>query len=386
MTVLNKTSTNKPPNNHLEFIATLRGLAALYVMSYHLALIPKPSLEVPVWMNKIILTGGTGVTLFFVVSAFTLTRSLRIRNQEVQSTLGFYTRRYFRIVPLFYVWILASWLRDKLLFGVTQSSGTVLLSIFFVFNLIPGLHQGFVWAGWTIGVEMLFYLMFPLIFYYIDDIWKAIAFFFATLILYNIFSYLVTSYSQLDKAVLASFLQFSILRKLPIFALGVFVYFIYERFIQNKHLPAGLGVGLVLISIFSYSALLDNRLQLFFDHQYWGAIIYGTFLLGLAISPASIIVNRLTRFYGDISYSFYLNHPTLIFLMIPVYRGIYSLEIPRTFQYGACFLITLILLTALSYATYQLIEKPGIRLGRKLIKNLQNKKSQSPTESDNRPC
>ena len=53
-------------------IDTLRGLAALYVFLYHLALIPEPDLGIPYWAKRIVLSGGTGVTLFFVVSAFTL--------------------------------------------------------------------------------------------------------------------------------------------------------------------------------------------------------------------------------------------------------------------------------------------------------------------------
>jgi peptidoglycan/LPS O-acetylase OafA/YrhL len=363
-------SGSNSPQKRLGFVEALRGLAALYVLTYHLALIPNPHLEVPLWASKFILTGGTGVTLFFIVSAFTLTMSMRLRSHELHPTIGFYTRRVFRIVPLFYVWIIVSWLRDRFWFGVTQPAGTVLLSMFFGFNLVPGKNEGFVWAGWTLGIEMLFYLAFPLIYRYVDDMWKALGFFFATLTLSSIFSFLVTSYLHTDAAVVSSFLQFSIFHQLPIFAFGIFVYYLYERLIMNQSVPISWGVGLVSLSLFGYSALLDGHLAPIFDGLYWQAIIYGLLVLGLSIIPTRILVNRLTYFYGEISYSLYLNHPTLVFALIPIYRYIYRLSIPLSIMYGTCLLLTLTLLTILSYATYRIVEKPGMRLGSNLVKKM----------------
>jgi hypothetical protein len=42
----------------------------------------------------------------------------------------------------------------------------------------------------------------------------------------------------------ASFLQFSFLRQLPIFALGMVAFFLYDRFIQGKFRPRSWVVGL----------------------------------------------------------------------------------------------------------------------------------------------
>jgi peptidoglycan/LPS O-acetylase OafA/YrhL len=293
---------------------------------------------------------------------------MRLRSRELHPIFGFYCRRFFRIVPLFYAWMIISWLRDRFWFGVTQSFGTVMLSLFFGYNLVPGRHEGFVWAGWTLGVEMLFYLVFPLIYRYVNDIWKAAGFFFATLTLSSIFSYLTTSYLHVDETVLSSFKYSSIFNHLPTFALGMVVYYFFERFIQNQSLPVSWGLGLIFTSLFGYSALQDGRLEFFLDHVAWLAIIYATALLGLSIFPLGIFINRLTKFYGQISYSLYLNHPTLVFALIPVYRFIYNLPLPLTIKYGSCFLLTVVLLTILSSLTYRLIEKPGMDLGRSVTK------------------
>lgn len=367
--------SSNPPSlkNRLAFIDALRGLAALYVLVLHTAFVPEPALALPIWAEKFISFGGTGVTLFFIVSAFTLMMSMRLREHEAHATLGFYVRRGFRIVPLYYTWILFSWLRDRAWSGVTRPLGTVLLNMFFGFNLLPGQNVGFVWAGWTIGFEMLFYLLFPLIYRYVDDIWKALGFFFATLTISSIYSYLTSSYLPLDISPDSNFLYFSFLYHFPTFAFGIFVYYVYERFIQNKILPNSIGVGLVSISIFGFSALLDGRLQMLFNNVQWRTIFYGLLFLGLAIFPLGFVVNRLTRFYGKISYSLYLNHPTIVFALIPIYREIYTLPIPVTLRYGICFLSTLALITILSFITYRVIEKPGMRLGSQIIRKLQRK-------------
>ena len=88
----------------LEAIDGLRGVAALYILVYHLALLPQPNLTVPLWASRFVLTGGTGVTLFFLMSPFCLCLSKQKRRQESQLTMNFYLRRFFRIAPLFYFW------------------------------------------------------------------------------------------------------------------------------------------------------------------------------------------------------------------------------------------------------------------------------------------
>lgn len=357
-------------HNRLAFVESLRGIAALSVLMYHLAYIPNPNLAAPIWMWKIVLVGGSGVTLFFVVSAFTLTMSMRLRSQEPQQLLGFYVRRFFRIAPLFYFWVGLTWLRDRAWFGVTQSLSTVLLSMSFLFNLFPGKESGFVWASWTLGIEMLFYLFFPLIYHYVDDIWKALGFFFSSLVISSVFSYLAKSYLHLDDSVVSSFINFSFFYHLPAFAFGIFIYYAYERYVQSRSLSISWGVLILSISLFGYSAMQDGRLGVFFEIKHWQAVIYGALVVGLSILPLRILVNRITGFYGEISYSVYLNHPSLVFALVPAYRYVYEMPIPLTIKYSLCFLLTLALLTIASYFTYHVIEKPGMRFGSWVLKKL----------------
>ena len=68
----------------LDFVDSLRGLAALYIVVYHMTLVPNPHLEVPHWAQAVVLSGGTAVTLFFVVSAFSLCHTMKAHIVDFQ--------------------------------------------------------------------------------------------------------------------------------------------------------------------------------------------------------------------------------------------------------------------------------------------------------------
>lgn len=134
------------------FINTLRGIAALWVVVFHMALVPAFRPMLPAGLADFVMAGSHGVTLFFVISAFTLSHSIRDRTGEPNSTLAFYFRRAFRIVPLFYFWLLLSVIRDAWLLGIGQPGKSIVLSILFGFNFFPSKQEGIVWASWTLGV------------------------------------------------------------------------------------------------------------------------------------------------------------------------------------------------------------------------------------------
>ncbi|HTR00040.1 MAG TPA: acyltransferase family protein, partial [Candidatus Acidoferrum sp.] len=120
----------------LAFLDSLRGLAAVYVALYHMTLLPEPHLLVPHWASAIVLNGGTAVTLFFVVSSFSLCYAM----EEVHRNDGpwmFYIRRFFRIAPLFYACIIFYIIRDHYYFQAEHSLTEISASVFFIFNFIP---------------------------------------------------------------------------------------------------------------------------------------------------------------------------------------------------------------------------------------------------------
>lgn len=367
--------------SRLGFIAALRGYAAFYVFLFHL--VYYPFLPLPEWTGNFIRAGGTGVTLFFIISAFTL--SLTMRGQEGQpgATTRFYIRRFFRIAPLFYGWLVSTWVIGMIRGDWAYSWKDVLLNVFFGFNFVPGQDEGIVWISWTIGLEVAFYVLFPFIFRFFNTLGKAIGLLLFTLLLDLGFKYLTVSVLHTP----GDFYVHSLFHFLPAFAVGMITYFIYRDYIEGKNLPRGWGYGLmaaagvayltwssqIYLPLLNETAQEELRVALKTAHIHyygilWQALAYGALALGLAIAPAKALVNRVSEFFGEISYSFYLNHPRVILAFAFVYEIFYARQWPTTLQYGLSMIVALLPLTLLSFITYRLIEAPGIRFGHRLAK------------------
>jgi peptidoglycan/LPS O-acetylase OafA/YrhL len=369
-----------PARARLEFLDALRGLAAVYVLVYHMLLLPQPNLLAPRWAEKVALNGGTGVTMFFIVSAFSLYYTMPLRLRERSPTFNFYLHRFFRIAPLFYFLIAATLVRDAWAFGVRHSLPEIGASMAFLFNLIPTRQEGFVWVSWTIGVEMLFYAVFPLLYARVKTLGASIALFFAALMLWQVVG-LLLDYSVMPEAWKQSILHWNVLRHFPIFAVGIVIYHVFVS-LPHAHAPSesatGTGNALVWAGVFGYAALLQGWLpNVFGDSYYWQGLVFACMFMGLALSPWRLVVNRATRFLGKISYSVYLVHTTVIFFLAPVYHWIYRHAPSLT----ACFLgslaLTLLLVLPLSWLTYRFVEEPGIRLGKRISRRLADRAAQA---------
>jgi peptidoglycan/LPS O-acetylase OafA/YrhL len=145
----------------------LRGVAILLVVLAHCSA-AKTSI-VPGLTSFADKYGELGVQLFFIVSGYTmmLTFGARVDSAAVGS---FYVRRVFRIVPLFWIAIVF-----YLLFTAGEGFRTwapdgigtrdVLLTFFFMHWASISAFNSVVPGGWSIAVEMQFYLLFPLLIY-----------------------------------------------------------------------------------------------------------------------------------------------------------------------------------------------------------------------------
>jgi peptidoglycan/LPS O-acetylase OafA/YrhL len=351
----------------LDFVDSLRGLAALYIIVYHMTLVPVPNLEVPHWAQAVVLSGGTAVTLFFTISAFSLCHTMKAHAGHPRAVRDFYIRRFFRIAPLFYVMLVFTVVRDGLYFGVWHNAWEWIKSVFFIFNFFPGSEQGIVWASWTIGVEMIFYLVFPLLFARFQSFSSLISLVFAILLATVVFRELVVN-ALVPDALRSQFYNFSFLRHFPVFILGMLCWLLFDHFVAHREYPPSVGAALILGSLWAYQALLNGALNVGFpDPYYWQPIIYSALLLGLAILPTRIFVNRLSLLAGKASYSIYLLHPPTIYFLIPVYRRVYGLGGPTSASFLLCFGVTLGVVLPASLVTYRWIEAPGMKLGKRLL-------------------
>lgn len=161
-------------------IDLLRGLSILLVVLHHIGLrVPLTATlllsAMPRWLlDGLNFNGSEAVIVFFVISGFLITRRSQERWQSLQSIspTGFYSLRLTRIVPLLLLLLLVLSAFDW--FGVPrftinkpgQSLGGALAAALGLYlNRYEGLH-GYLPGGWdvlwSLSIEELFYLVFPL--------------------------------------------------------------------------------------------------------------------------------------------------------------------------------------------------------------------------------
>ena len=129
---------------HFDSIQALRGLAALFVVFQHV---------------RFLNFGAFGVDIFFCISGF------MIMFTTEKSTKYFFRKRLVRILPLYYLMTLGTYLSLLLfpsMFQQTRHDFSYLVKslLFIPFDIGSGAIQPLVRIGWTINCEMLFYLLF----------------------------------------------------------------------------------------------------------------------------------------------------------------------------------------------------------------------------------
>jgi peptidoglycan/LPS O-acetylase OafA/YrhL len=348
----------------LDFVDALRGLAAVYVMITHVHYLPSPMPQVPLWASLFVDNGGTGVVLFFLVSAFSLCHSMKPRANEPDATLNFYVRRFFRIAPLFYVMVgaycfRAWWLSGHLYYKPWQ----IVASASFLLGFIPG--SNIVWAGWTIGVEVPFYVVFPLLFARLRSMSALVTAFLVSLFASIIFHEVVI---RLALSSDPNFETYGLFRNAPFLVLGMLCWLVFDRYIALVRRPASVGAALIFGGLWIDHAVLHGVMNVVFpDPYYWHGVVYCLLLWGLAILPTRVLVNRATLFCGRISYSIYLIHPLVVWTIRPIYQHCYADGVPISISFLACVAITASIVLPLAWIVYHLVEVPGMRLGKSVL-------------------
>ncbi len=148
----------------------LRGTAIGLVILFHLVLILP---GVPHVLQRVMLFGWSGVDLFFVLSGFLIGGILIDHRDANQYFKPFYTRRFFRIIPIYLLilgsyglcWAIGGDVRNTLN-GIVGPPMPWYVYLSFTNNLWQAWHNTmdvFLPVTWSLAVEEQFYLTLPLI-------------------------------------------------------------------------------------------------------------------------------------------------------------------------------------------------------------------------------
>jgi peptidoglycan/LPS O-acetylase OafA/YrhL len=158
--------------SHSKYIKSLdgiRAIAALLVLVFHFSQYAIFTSDWGKWIQKIGYLGQTGVSLFFVLSGFLITRILFDQIDQPHYWKNFLIRRALRIFPLYYLYLICEYFVVPTLFG--SDIPDISLQWYYWFYL-QDFATTFRWpaAGpkhfWSLAVEEHFYLIWPFIVLY----------------------------------------------------------------------------------------------------------------------------------------------------------------------------------------------------------------------------
>jgi peptidoglycan/LPS O-acetylase OafA/YrhL len=380
---------------HFAYIDAVRGYAFLAVLCVHCAYtcgsFPGSDLA---------MQGGYGVQLFFLASAITLSLSMAMRRERKSAYSNFFLRRFFRIAPLFWAGIFFYWGVPNVLpasiLGQFAPQGVhasyFVLTALFLHGWHPYTFNSIVPGGWSIAVEMMFYLVFPFCFDHISTLRRAATWLFCgsilTLFQQFFFNHLKSwIWPEVHEVnLLGFFLHLWFPSQFIIFLTGIFAYFLLEEpVVQKLYVSRFWSCWLFAVSAMLLLSLLHHP-----NGGSLSSILIALALSGIIISFAGnsvpLVVNPLIRNLGKISYSCYLTHFAALALVVRAVRSHFpgyflpsgaDVEMLDTgnsmHNLGAFVLIgilTLLVTVIFSTITYHLIENPGIALGRSIIRRL----------------
>lgn len=301
--------------------------------------------------------GTVAVISFFILSGYVMTGLVFKYYFSLNLIKNFYKDRFYRLAPQFYFYsfltlILASivGLRHPWMAEVPGIWSTLTQLLFVPLNFYTMFPNMLVPQAWSIGLEAIFYLLFPFI-----------------LILNG--RAIITVLSLIIFAMaLRGTLNFDLwgYRYLPgtffIFMIGSFLYKSSNRYEKYFPLLAWLSSLVLLIIAYFYPLLLGQG-----DFQARVSV-----LAGLAVGIPIIISlkkneNSKEFSIGDLSYGVFLNHVLIYSLIVLLTRdvlgGKHDLDlISRT---GLLFSVA-VLATLLAYLSFLFIERPLIKMRKNL--------------------
>jgi peptidoglycan/LPS O-acetylase OafA/YrhL len=331
-----------------------RGFAALAVVLGHYFSEAR-GLTNPI-LIKLFNLGHSGVSFFFVLSGFVITRILLNSTSDKHYFKNFYIRRTLRIFPLYYFALFCFLIFTSYYLKLTFFE--TLYSFKYHLTYLQNIARTFNWDMlgpqhyWSLAVEEHFYLIWPAIVYFALKrnlntlVWTSFVFILVThvlrfLMVLNEFEINVFTFTRLDQLVFGGFI--AILESKGF--LGKFVKFKLLAIM----LLAVLGVG--ILEVFSYTIIKET-----FKHTFWGLLFGGVIIWTLNNGNSKfvkrVLENMVFQFFGKISYGIYVWHLLVMNLMDRIYP---SKLIPGFF---IVFFGTLIF----AFTSYKLIEEPFLKL------------------------
>jgi peptidoglycan/LPS O-acetylase OafA/YrhL len=385
-----QTSQIAPVRKNFAFVDHFRGLGILFVLLFHLngmyghwelpykngmrdftAYGPLES----IWLQVVYLA-TSAVPIFWVLSGFCIHWSCL--RWERFKPFQFFSTRFFRVYPVFLVTLIV--------FAVTELQGKSLPEIavqffshlFLVHNLFPETFYGIYPPAWSLAAEFQLYLVYPLLLIMRRRIgWRNSFLLAGGLAL--LFQVAAASRYHLNGDVITAVVVFSPLSTWIDWMLGAFIaekYALGQRAFPRSNLFLAAAFASYLVSTF-YEPLM---IFTFFLASLTGALVLDKMIHRReAPSKAPSRTGKVLTWFGFISYSAYLWH-------MPIMQHAHDLlkrfgPVPGGVEIAVA-LFSFLLSVAIAYASFRLLEVPGIKLGKAFFAYFSQPKKVRKTESE----
>jgi peptidoglycan/LPS O-acetylase OafA/YrhL len=324
-----------PPRQRLAGLDGIRGLAALYVVMYHIFLRAFPRYNAPAWAAWFGY-GRFAVVVFIVVSGFSLSLAAARHGWRLDGLSRFAYRRARRILPAYWAALALSlavaWLIIPPPGQPIPTAKSVLVNGFLVQNFTgaPSPNRAF----WSMAVEAQLYILFPLLLLLVRRFSAAVMLSTVTLIVVAV-GIVGPHVPRLDTFVIRSAPDLAAL-----FAIGIVAAGIVTASRARRSWPWGWLALAALVPAIATFWSQGSAWTL--DHLYWVDLELGPaiacLLAALAAGHAKhlmrLLDSRPLRKLGLSSYSLYLLHG-------PIVVVVYEKFVARRFHTGpVAFLVT----------------------------------------------
>jgi peptidoglycan/LPS O-acetylase OafA/YrhL len=353
----------------IPFINGLRGLAIAGTVFHHsffgMLQYGLAASSLPLLAQVLLSSGWLGVNLFFFLSGFVLYLPYAAGERSMLSRADagrFYRRRFERLMPLYWfialvsvVFLTRAELDQPVLYLAMLLYATVTFPFFPQTFMPPGN-----WVLWSIGVEIWFSLLFPLLVLLLHRFgWRALL---ASTLAVSLGVRLLGQVHFYQPPNILNFASDSMLGRLDEFVWGMVAARLFAGG-EHRKLPAWsfpVGVALVLAAMWLWGRWYRQELPAWSAAFYSWPLDVGIFLavchLGRGAGLArSVLENRPLQLLGMMCFSIY------------VWHGIVILRYAQSFNHGPQYLGYLLVVLALAFVTYRYVEFRAVSSVRDLL-------------------
>jgi len=329
-------------SKRINVLDDMRGIAIISVMLYHYFFVYhkselteslSPALQYFRLSNDWLNLGVFAVSIFFLISGFVINMSLRGEG-SIKETVKFAIKRFFRLYPAYWFAIVLI-ITSTCFYGNPDKYKLVqilvnmtMLQDFFGIEHIDGVF-------WTLMIEIKFYVLMAFVF-------------------------LIGARNSL-KGIILALIVISLVTGKYVFMYPALMFFgaiIYFDFIGKKQINLrNIVFSLVLVLVFSlvvkddvYGAFIGKSIAFLFS-----------IIIFLTLISWNKKLGRFLAFMGMVSYSFYLLHQVIGYLILDAISGALG---------WSSYLITYLIITTAAYISFRYVEKPINNYGHSLALRL----------------